>query len=143
MMVISRLVKSSGKVVKGEVGPSCSANSCTFQGDILVIAHSAEVSKAVSTVNTVHSRIAWRGLNIGVVEAVVVCMNRCFTERTNAEIGFAQGIVDSIGAAATAMMGRSLIPNAEVTINLAGVLRSQCRPLLESLAVPAGSLFVA
>ena len=65
MIVISRLVKSCVREAKGESGPSSSANSRLFHGDIFVIAHSVEVNTLVIIDNTTQSIMACVGLSGG------------------------------------------------------------------------------
>jgi hypothetical protein len=65
MIVISILVRFWDNVANGDCGPSSSANSCIFQGDILVIAHSVQVRTAVRADNESQITIACSGLIAG------------------------------------------------------------------------------
>ena len=56
-MVLNNCVKLEDSVAKGDFGPSSSANSCTFQDEILVIADSA-LCKVAEKRNNVHQSIA-------------------------------------------------------------------------------------
>lgn len=62
MMVVSSGVTLVVSVANGESGPSSSANSLIFQGEILVMAHSVEVSTALRRDSASHRAIDWAGL---------------------------------------------------------------------------------
>jgi hypothetical protein len=61
-MVLSSWVRLDERVAKGDWGPSSSANSCTFHGDIFVMADSALCKTAENANNVHHNAAPCRGV---------------------------------------------------------------------------------